>query len=261
MIHIVVALTKDYYQKSIPFFKSLEHNANCRVSIVAVGFHEYYDGCENIEVFHMPIELVQTRKNNFPSNRPKYICLESGEFLDFIRYDNGDIIVNPDADMIMQRPFTSEEIQMLENFEHGDIGMTYGNNPQVTMLEDINNIKPILSIPEINKLFTGNWSNKSAMTAGVVVARASTWKAIRELYVSSFDNMTKCFDHHAGGQWLLNWIANEKLKFVHLPESFHNGDWFNNKDTYEEDGYLFMNDGTMILFNHTKYNKEYRYGI
>ena len=96
------------------------------------------------------------------------------------------------------------------------------------------------------------------MCAGVMVATVKTYQKIRNFYVSNFRKMTEFFDHHAAGQWIVNWIGHKELVLKDLGHIFHNADWFTNTEVYEEEGYL-MHKGNVVLFNHHKYNRKWRF--
>ncbi len=261
MIYIGAGVDKSYFNRSQKFFKSLNKNSKFNNFIICVGFKpkkkitkEY----QNIEFFYMDENQVKTVKEGWPLDRKKYVCLESGEFLDLLDINTNDIIIFTDSDMIMQRQITRKEQELLENLKDNEVAMVYDCFPPGDLIESFNNIKKwsFKTINESRKIFDGDWSKMETCQCGLVAAKLKAWKVIREQYVNNFDNMTKVFGHHAAGQWVLTWTVNKFLKVRILPEDFHNGHWLSGTNAKFENNRLLLN-GTVVLFAHTKFSNLY----
>ena len=109
---LTAQLTENYYQKSKPLFDSIKHNWKGEFLPVFVGFKPVTE----FKYFYADIERVATYRSDYPLNRKNYVCLQAGEFLDFIPdtlIDDDDIIIQIDSDTIMQRSFTAEELKQI----------------------------------------------------------------------------------------------------------------------------------------------------
>jgi len=263
-IYIITALTKDYFKKSMDLFKSMEKHAQLNINgqeiiypiVICVDFYpskKTLSEFTRVKFVKIGIDKIKTVKEGWPLNRDKYICLESGEFLQVLELEDDGIIVHIDADITMQRPISLSEIEMLQTYQYRDIGMATSIYPNKTMYQESLSIMHQLSQYRINEAYPIVLKEKSCLCAGIVIATVETYKEISDLYVSNFLKMTDIFGHHAAGQFLLNYIAHSKFNFREFSNVIHNGEWFTGTDAREENGYL-MTFEAKTLFNHHKYN-------
>lgn len=257
MVNIVVACDKAYYDKADILFKSLDVNAkNCRKQILCIGFQVERKGYETATV---KIEDLKSYRKGFPSNRPFYICAEGGEFLDFFQYDDNDIIIHIDADMIMQRGFESKELRIIDRIEHGEIFATLTSNPATSLREEFWRLKPKLGYTSVKKLYSDVSWNNPIFCAGLIMCTAKTYReVIYKNYLSEINNMIKAFDHHAAGQWLMNYVCYKYAEVYIIHQDFHCGSWFLDIETEETNNKLTVNNN-VVLFNHTKFLKDFDY--
>lgn len=258
-IIITTGLYKNYFSKSMPFFRSLKDNANHRCHIVLID--KKIDGdmvrfLKPIQSHYIALNEVDTYREDWPLNRKFYACLEGGEFLRYFDFKDDDIIIHSDSDMIMQRPFNASEIKELHSLKDGEIGMTQTSSPAVTMIEEAKALRIITNMGRIYSDFQGDWEDKPVFCAAFVACRGSTYKKIFEYYVGFHKHMRTHFGHHAAGQWLVNWIGHEVLSIKELNPIFHNAIWFRGSKCKIKNGYLTLN-GKNVIFNHTKFNKEF----
>jgi hypothetical protein len=80
-------------------------------------------------------------------------------------------------------------------------------------------------------------------TASFIVAKFETFVKLKELYLEWFDRMTALTDHHAGTQWLINYLAYKYFKVGILPKTYQCGAWY--------DG-CTDEDAQAAIINHTK---------
>lgn len=261
---IVICVDEVYWRKSQILFDSLNKNFFGRVCILAVDFNLPLQWRQR---FPGRFEFTSCKRTDFksyredwPSNRHQYFCSESGEFLEHFEFTPDELVIHLDADMIMQRQMTKAEREQLECFEQGEIGMSPSAYPVITLREESFRLNPRRGYEKINLDFPGVLGDISLYCCGMVVARAFTYKLLRDVYVKSIDKIVACFDHHAGSQWLLNYIVNRNSNFnvIEMSNDWHNASWFIDTLTEEKNEQL-VRVGVVTLFNHTKFLKDYKY--
>lgn len=257
MINIVVACDEAYYKKAEILFNSLDNNAkHCRKQILCIGFETKRKGYETATV---KIEDLKSYRKGFPNNRPFYICAEGGEFLDYFDYDDNDIIIHIDADMVMQREFNDYEKEIIDNIEHEEIYATLTSKPSTSLREEFWRLKPKVGYTTAKKYYKDvNWSTP-IFCAGLIMCTAKTYRnVIYKNYLSEVNSMIEIFDHHAAGQWLMNYVCNKYGITLIINQSFHCGSWFLDIDTEINNNKLYVNNEE-ILFNHTKFLRNWNY--
>lgn len=179
-------------------------------------------------------------RTDWPKNRSYYASMQAGEFVDFIDCPEDEIIICIDADTIMQRSFTKEEISTIKaRLKHNDILSVYGAYPPNTMLQVLKNIGyKDIDISHFSDRH--EWLGFPEFTASFMMAKKSIFRKLRDLYLVNFDEMTKITGHHAGTQWLINWVCYNHFKVGILPAKFQCGEWYDGADMMD------------VIFNHTK---------
>lgn len=262
MIYIGTSLDKKYFKKRIKYIKdcllSLEKNSKFFNFVVCVGFNppkNFKSKFENIHFLHIEEKNLKTVRKDWPANRKKFICLESGEFLDLMDIRDDDVVIFIDIDMVMQRPLSKEEQKMLENMEENEIGLYYDDIPPTNLLVYYIYLEKWANwgIEKAQKIFDGNWRDMVKCNTGCVVGKVSAWKVVRKYYIENFMNITNLFSHHSAGQWLLTWIVFKYLKFKILPHDFHNAHWFNGSLAKYKENRLRVED-KIVLFAHTRFD-------
>jgi len=259
---IVVACDEGYFKKASSLWKSLRKNWRGRVCVLCVGFKAFDEFDYGFEIASCNIEDFKCYNKDWPNNRSVYFCSESGEFLKYFNFDDDEIIVHLDADMILQRPLSDEEDSDLNWIEQGEIAMSPSSYPPTTLREELFKLKPKRTYTAINEMFPGVLGEMNLLCCGMIVARAKTYKAFSKIYLNHLDKMVQCFDHHAASQWLFNYLLEENiLTFTkyRLNGTYHNASWFIDTLTSEQDNQLIYDKDRVVLFNHTKFNKEYKF--
>lgn len=217
--------------------------------------NEYYDKAELLRKslvthnqFDVAFSLIEHPENipsyrkEWPKNRDKYVSLQQGDFAHWlIRDPAGTICIQLDADTIQQRAISKTELRMIETrLKKFDILSVYGAYPPTPLVRVIANI----GYPSLDaSYFGGDWHGFPEFTASIMIATKETFQKLSEEYNKHFDEMTKIIPHHAGGQWLINWICYTQLKVGILPKTFQCGAWY---DGCTEE------DAQNAIFNHTK---------
>lgn len=254
---IVVACNQEYYTKAKIYFESLVKNWAERVCILCIDFlpeNRY----PNFEYATCESERLASHRLGWPANRDFFICCEGGEFFEYFEFDEHELIIHTDVDMIMQRTISPYERERLRNFKEGDIGMSGSAKPIPTLREEYFRLRPKRNYIKANKDFAGRWGTIPLYCTGVIIARAQTYRDIGARYLADIDKMVTNFDHHAAGQWLWSYHA-KNFNVIDLGNTFQNASWFIDTDIIEGDWLVHGEDGQIILFNHTKFLKEYLY--
>jgi hypothetical protein len=259
MTHIIIALDENYFHKAEEhgLFDSLYQNKiYCQhVKLLCFDFSPPKD--HRFESATVKKENLISYREGFPKNqknRTNYVCAEGGEFLEHFKLDDKDHIIHIDADMILQRPFTKEELNTINNLKHGEVGASYTSEPTMTLLDEAPRLNPIKPTLELLNVFP-HPPFEPLFCAGLIACTVKTYReVIFRHYQNNLDKAMSCFDHHAAGQWLMNYIVYKHAKFVDLGRTFHHGDWFIGSDKQEKDNKLLYK-GEVVLFNHHKFNK------
>lgn len=257
-IILTTQLTKNYYEKSKPLFDSIKHNWKGLFLPVFVGFHPKI----SLTYYSADINDVASYRADYPANRKNYVCLQAGEFLDFIPkrlIDDDDVIIQIDSDTIMQRPFTNTELERIIP-ERNQIISVLSSNPTPTLkvVSEYRAFNNLLTFEDMMLFWGISWRDKTEFAASILIARKSTFKKLRDLYIRHFDRLTMTFNHHAAGQWLINYLGHKYFDINIKSSTLQCADWYQKFNTSEKDGKLTYND-EVVIFNHTKYNKVFKF--
>jgi hypothetical protein len=261
---IVVCVDEVYWNKSQILFKSLEKNWHGRVCVLCVDFKPAltYIGVniypDNFEFSICSKENLECFRTDWPSNRPFYFCCESGEFFNYFTFDPNELVIHLDADMIMQREMSETEVATIEHIEQGEIAMSPSAYPIMTLREELFRLNPRRGYERINQDYPGILGEILLYCTGMVIARAYTYRRLRDYYLANIDKMIANFNHHAASQWILCYIARSSFNVIKLNSVWHNASWFIDTQAKEVDEQL-TTFGQVVIFNHTKFEKEYRY--
>lgn len=268
----VIACTNDLLDKAEPLFLSLDKHApdlrKCLLVIDKDGEFDYEKTAteRNVEVKAIPLSELTSYRSDWPKNRDFYACAEGGEFLDYFHFDDDEVIIHLDADFIMQRPFTTAELELFASLRHGQVASTHHSFPPHGLYDEFSNLLP--KVRSINIAFNmlslqmtqpQNFMNYKMFCAGFVSCTAYTYRQISKSYLLRHEGIRRLFDHHAAGQWLLNLIVMESFSFIDTTPEVHCGAWYKDSPTFIKDGQLIYNaTGKPVLFNHTKY-EQFKY--
>lgn len=204
---------------------------------------------------------VATFRKDWPRNRANYCCPQAGEFVDWIECPEDEIIICVDADTVMMRPFTPDELyRIARQLESSDVLAVLNAYPPSTLRQVLYGYpgtelrdgkqKPRTTLGctvpfnEACDLFPAfeKWQGEPEFTASFLVARKRDFRRLATHYVRLFDNMTRLTGHHAGGQWLVNYVCREYLAVAILPPVYQCAPWYGG-------GAPHMHN---VIFHHTK---------
>lgn len=242
---ITTQITESYYERSKSLFNSLNQHWKDRF---VVGFIDFVPADYRGEYYLMKREDIGTYRTDYPKNRTDFVCPQSGEFIDYLDCTDDDVIIQIDADSIIQREITDAELLTLIPKENEFITV-YGANPPNNMYVVTQNLgfvdpeqfKYLEDLPEITPSF--------------IVGKKKTFSDLRDVILSEWEKFIKINSHHAGIQWITSKLIHEKFKLKVVDNTFQCGDWYLSFNLSVRNNRLYLNDD-MVLFNHTKFNDE-----
>ena len=199
-IILATGCDKNYYSRPVfnAYISSLKQVSRADVNAVfSIGFKPQND--LSITYFETDISKVKTPNSNN--------CLQHGGFLEgsSIDFDDDDVIIFTDADIILQRWFTDIELHEVLSIDSNTVlanyNMSQGNTAAVSIHQlgsnehQIEQLKslidyPLHMIPDYN--------------TGVVVAKLSAWKKILDEYNRFGKKALELIPGYWGQQFILN---------------------------------------------------------
>jgi hypothetical protein len=176
--------------------------------------------------------------------------LQNGNFakIDQILYPD-EVVCFTDCDIVMQRPWTAEEIQMLESWPDGTFGIAWNAKEGDTLREEYRRINVHRKDESVLSRYEG-WENMGCFNCGVIVAKAKDWRAMFEIFRQEFELFYNTFPYKSSIQWLICWIVQRHFKHQILGGEIHSHGHFGiPAHVTVEDG-VALYKGTPILFRH-----------
>lgn len=241
---ITAQITESYYRKCGDFFNSIKENWDGRF---VVGFVDFIPTDYNGEYYIMERKKIDTYRVNYPSNRIDYVCPQGGEFIPYINCTNDDVIIQIDADTIMQRKFTNEELLNIIPKENEFISV-YGANPPNNLYQVTKNLK------FINSDKYKHLENVLEFTPSFLVAKKTSFLNLRNEIINIWDDFIKINSHHAGIQWVISKIVNEKFKIKIVDSKYQCAEWYIDFKCRKHNNQLYINN-ELVIFNHNKFLK------
>lgn len=247
MIHIATSVNESYFEgHSKAWIDSVLKNKpeGVECTMFQVGFHKEIEGVNCI-----PVDVKNSTYSKHPTvkNRSNYICLESGEFVQFMDCQDDDIVILSDFDVVLQRQFWEEEKNLLNDLGEFEFGLTPDNYVNSTLGNASAD-----GYLGIRKIFDDVQDNWMVYNAGIQVARISAWKKLFEEWKPLIGLVHSKCSHHAAGQMLFNYIVNKNGMVKRFPDTFHNASWFDNTPSYYKNDQLYVGED-LVLFNHHKW--------
>lgn len=238
---VTTQITKDYYDKCKDFIASLDAN-----------YPNYAIGCIDFTIPDCNFYTIKSDNllyNGYScSTRSKYVCLQHGEFMDWLNVSDDEVILNIDADVIIQ-----DKLPELKP-KDGELLVTRCAYPSAKLYEVVKNKRLKANYDKLSSIYNLQYDEFSA---AVICATAKTWKDFYKIFKSRFEHV-KLIDHHAAGMFIMNCIAYEFFDVTFLDDSFHNATWFNGTKTHFKDGWLMLEEEKVKII-HTKFEGEWRY--
>ena len=245
MLYIATNINKNYYtSKHDDWIKSVlkYKRFDMKCLIFQMGFDSpVIDGVTKCSIKHD--DILYSNHLNL-SNRDEFICLESGEFVNFMNFNDDDVVILCDWDVTMQRPFTTGELDMINSMDKFSFGMNSDNYmPGHSLIGYIG----------IDDAFDDMQKEWKVFNTGIMVAKVSAWKRLFSLWKPLWNDACTSVTRHAAGQALFNYIVQKHDMVIEFPINFHNAHWFFGTPSKIIENKLYVDDD-LVLFNHHKWN-------
>lgn len=209
------------------------------------AFHESLDRHCNIpfRIFTIGVDLE-------PQKDVPLQCIAGGCFLEHLDLTDDPVVIYSDSDMILQRPFSDEEIRWLENMPKTHLEVSMGENirPKATLKDELTEMG-LLPSDEMEEVFPG-WSMMPVYNTGVIAARASTYNLFYGEYREEIEDSVRLVPGRTVNQWLQSYLSHS-YDLVPMPKTFHCHDFYADKTGIEfVDGIVKFEGQTVALAHH-----------
>jgi hypothetical protein len=199
------AITKDYLWRAAPLLASLyRFGGDCRV--VTVGFH------------NMPAGRGYCT-HAMESNQA---CNQAGQVLDVLELDDGALLIQADADAVIQRDLDAAERELLGRLDSKSIAMGFNRVGPESGAEEYQLLSPHRSVEEVNQRLGVDLAQVAVYNAGFIAARVAVWRELRKWY-----DVMYAAGNHLFGNWrccqllLCCAIWHLGLHVIELPRTLH----------------------------------------
>jgi len=234
---LTTQVTEPYFRKAQGFFESIKRHWPYEFRLGTID-------CDGGD-YRMEISDVKTYREGYPSNRKVFITPQGGEFIDFLNVPDDEIVIQVDADCIMQRKMSPLELVDLIP-DGNEIIATFPCNPPQTLEKVSKNLHF-----RHTHYFPG--MGEYEFCGAFLVARAGTFRRLRDLVVSKFDDLVDVNSHHAGIQFLISYIAYQEFDVRIVSNIYQVGDWYLHNYNFSRDGKNLLLNDEVVIFNHTKF--------
>jgi len=211
---IACSSNERYLPRIRPYLESLNANSQCGGVLVTVDCDapaEYRVGLDRIEFVRFDRELM-----SIPAPLDH---LQNGDFLKVVSGDDNEVIIFTDGDVIIQRPFTPNELSLLHGWPAGKVGLVWNAGQYDTLFTEAPRLGPRRYIqPEE----ADQWEKITCYNFGVIVARRLTWRTLNAQYIKVWPWVDELFSHYAKQQWGLCYaLTTDGIGPRLLPHTFH----------------------------------------
>ncbi len=215
-IYLAAGCDQKYLTKSMPYLHTMNHNSNIINIFFTVDFdisEKYKSEFRYIRFIGISSTIVKSPNSNK--------CMQHGGFLSALNFlSDESIIIFTDTDINIQRGFRDEELYMLAGFNDDDVGVNYNKTEDYSLVEEVQLLKPNVTIKELSKKYSGI-SELTVFNTGVIVANYKTYKKLYNLYNTNWESFKDLFGHYAKQQWLLSYIIQTNFNPRILPYVIH----------------------------------------
>ena len=202
-VTFATGITRNYVTKALSWLRSLGEHAPGSI-VFTVGFSGTW---RNLRTVHIDPEDVR-------GNDPEFICLSHGEFTRWLPDDVTGTIVYCDADMVMQRPPTDDELAMLGALPEGTLMVGPNNGYGDTLWNEAERLGPRVPMrPE--------WRAAPIYNTGVLAAKRDTFAALSEAHIRQWPEVGTWFGHRARHQWCVCYVMAQGFEVRWMPYSIH----------------------------------------
>ncbi len=240
---ICTSITENYLDKSKPFFESVNQYFQGNKVCFCLGFMATIEGWETIEV-PLPLEC-----NWQPKNREEFYTLQHGEFTEYYKFEDEDVILFCDSDMVLQNDFCLPWSVDDNTFLVTDSSFPATNIRDV--MKNINCNHPL----ELTIDYSVATTDKEFCTC-FLMANGATWKRLYDMVKLNYRHILNGSTHHAAWQLLINLMVNfYDFNKVTLGDFIVNASWYAGTRAKRKNGLLHVGK-ELVYFNHTKFNND-----
>lgn len=263
MIYIGTSITLNMLGNHTDYLDSIQKHSNFRNFVLCCGFNPEKFGLSQkypkINFKEISLEKIKTRaQNGWPENRPGFLTLQSGEFIDYLDLDNDDIVIFTDYDITMQRDFSDAELKLINNINNETFLMQWDSFPTTNLYDYFPALAPKKKPDEWQNDFSISLKEMNSFNTGVLVARVSAYRKLWSEFKKLTEKMTSYFSRHAAVQFIDCFIIQRDMKAEKMQEDMHNGQWFTGNKCNFKDGFMMFGE-QKVLFAHHKFKVKVNY--
>jgi hypothetical protein len=246
MIRLATGVTPNYLPRASVFLESLR-KCNVETSLFCVNFDRDPPGHWHIN------NRILVDYSKATVQLPKFM-LQHGGFVQFAPGDwsDNDVIIFTDADAVLQRPFTPEELKSMELVGEMEMQVGYNRpNERQTLAQEAPLLSPNMSIGAINAQFPGI-DQMECRNFGFVVGRLSAWRELFTRTVALEPRCASCFGNPARVQFMCCYaLQRQGLRLTGLSPVIHaHGHIGLRNGLKQEVNGVWTQDGEVVAFAH-----------
>lgn len=210
------------YFNSPVFKKCIESYSKSEKTINVVFLVE--DNNQNVDTLEMKKIFVpwnEIKSKN--SNR----CIQHGEFAKFLdEASSDDIIIFTDGDIVLQRQFNDDEIDMILNLKSDEFYANYNMHKNSTMYRVIDYVggdrnKLLRFVKNRLNIEEEDLKGYKEMNTGVLISSKENFLKLAEIYSEYYEEITQLIPGFWNQQFLINLIINKFFNYSDLSYDFH----------------------------------------
>lgn len=222
MMYVCLNADKEYFEKYPDMvIKTIQLFNDFKIIFFQIDFYKEIEGVKTIEI--KSNDLKYSYRTDV-TNRDRYVCLEGGEFIEYIDgYEDDDIFILLDYDILQQRSLNLQEKNMLKSLKPYEFGVCKNDYTNTLTSED--EMKIVCPDVEHEDIF--DIEPFEMFNMGFQAAKLTGWKKLYEHWKEYYNRFNINCKHHASGQLLLNYIMHKNNMIKKLPATIQSGWWMN----------------------------------
>jgi hypothetical protein len=241
MVRIVTGCNEGYYPRMAGWLDSLAERCNIPYTLVKVGW-DHPSGRQIDEVC-----LPRNLNNGAPRETES---IQHGSFLHAVEGAEDELLIYCDGDMVLQRPFTDEELGWLDDF--GDNTVSAGpNRYRESVLDELELLRVTVSMDELHRRFPGEIDGWLMLNVGVLAMRRAAWRRLYAAYMERWEAISRTMEHQARQQWLIVYLMYALgMELRVMPYSMHCHGHFGLHPGVEKRGDEILVNGRLAAIRH-----------
>ena len=160
--------------------------------------------------------------DEFPSVMPHKI-VQHGEWLDLAppNLEPEDVVLFVDADCVMQRPFTQQELDFFKGMGFGEMAGYYNMGPFYGLYNEGWTLAKPRSNAALVKAYQllKDKKDEATFNGGFLAARVDTWKVHRQFFEKYWPIINDAWEHYGKMQILISYVMHRHLIARPLPST------------------------------------------